>query len=34
LYPQGGLRQTNPLNRAMQNPLQGIIDLEKRELDA
>ena len=28
-----GVRQTNPLNRPVQSPLQGAVDLEKRELD-
>ena len=33
-YPQGGLRQSNPLNRALQNPSERVTGLEQRELDA
>jgi len=34
LYPQGGLRQPNPFDRALQNPPERIAGLEQRELDA
>ena len=33
-HPQGGLRQSNPLDRALQNPPQRVTGLEQRELDA
>ncbi len=33
-HPQGGLRQSNPLNPALQNPSERVTGLEQRELDA
>jgi hypothetical protein len=33
-HPQGGVRESNPLKLASQNPLAGVADFEQRELDA
>ena len=33
-HPESGLRQSNPLNPALQNPSQRVTRLEERELDA
>ena len=33
-HPQGGLRLSNPLNPALQNPPERVTGLEQRELNA